>query len=121
MRRPDITGNIFRAIKLAVFISPGRNVLKLISSKKSIILNHIKIAAVAKRLNICANGEVVMKRKAAVLFAAILSLPVCLVAAAKEAVPTGERINILPYILAAVALVLIVALAWLTYLSKKKK
>jgi LPXTG-motif cell wall-anchored protein len=38
---------------------------------------------------------------------------------AQEVVPTGERTNILPYIFGIVALILIVAVGWLTYLGKK--
>lgn len=43
-------------------------------------------------------------------------------AAAQSNIPaTGERVSIMPYILAIVAIILIAALSWLTYLSRKNK
>jgi LPXTG-motif cell wall-anchored protein len=67
------------------------------------------------------NGEIVMKKISVVLFLIIAIIQAGFVASAQGVVPTGETINIVPYILGIIALILIAAFAWLTYLSKKNK
>ncbi|HHV51085.1 MAG TPA: hypothetical protein PLG48_05345 [Candidatus Avimonas sp.] len=60
-------------------------------------------------------------KKIAAMFSTLSAVLLNIPAYAQTVVPTGERLNIVPYILAAVAVVLIAALGWLTYLSKKNK
>lgn len=62
-----------------------------------------------------------MKKKAVLLIMIFAALQTSILASAESVVPTGERVNILPYIFGIVALILIAAFAWLTYLSKKNK
>ena len=51
-----------------------------------------------------------------------MAVQACFLAAADVVTPaTGERTNIIPYILGIVALIIIIAFVWLTYLSKKDK
>ncbi len=60
-------------------------------------------------------------KKTAVLTAFLLSFGQFFAAAASGTPATGERTNIWPYIFGIVAIVLIAALSWLSYLSKKNK
>lgn len=63
-----------------------------------------------------------LKKAVSLLTMVLLSVLGCLTAAADGASPaTGEIKSIWPYVLLAVAVVLIVALVVLTILSKKKK
>lgn len=60
-----------------------------------------------------------MKKIVLFLFTVFTAAQIGFMVSAQEVVPTGERTNILPYIFGIVALILIVAVGWLTYLGKK--
>ncbi|NLN82391.1 MAG: hypothetical protein GX136_07600 [Clostridiales bacterium] len=64
-----------------------------------------------------------MKKKSLVLICVLLAILQTgyMVSAQGTVVPTGEDTNILPYIFMIVAIILIAALGWLTYLSKRNK
>ena len=63
-----------------------------------------------------------MKKAAAFTGLLLMAVQACFLAAADVVTPaTGERTNIIPYILGIVALIIIIAFVWLTYLSKKDK
>ena len=60
-------------------------------------------------------------KKSALLTAFLMSFGQFFVGAASGTPATGEKTNIMPYIFGIVAIVLIAALSWLSYLSKKNK